>query len=97
MIKKKKIVSDGNDKDLSGLLTRAELSTSQIAEEARLRRGEGMDRNPIDAERTVSNPPPSPVTDDPDHTENPVSSRPIQEYEDDFLDVGLDADSMEVF
>lgn len=56
-----------------------------------------MDRIPIDSERTVSNPPPSPVTDDPDHTEHPACSRQVQDYGDDFFDVGLEADSMEVF
>lgn len=90
--------SDGSDKDLPALLTRAELSTRQIAEEARLRRGEGMDRIPIDSDRTVSNPPPSPATDDPDLSEQPPPntnhSRPLQEYADDFLDIG-DAYDME--
>lgn len=101
---------------MPALLTRAELSTRQIAEEARLRRGEGMDRNLPDSDRTVSNPPPSPVTDDPDHSEqqqhhhqqqqpqqlpatshNIAGHRRIQNYNDDFLDIGLDVDSMEVF
>ncbi|EZA53924.1 hypothetical protein DMN91_011561 [Ooceraea biroi] len=83
---------NGSEKDLPALLTRAELSTSEIAEEARLRRGEGMDRPPVDSDRTVSNPPPSPVTDDPDHLEQ----RHVQDYSDDFLDLGVDVDSMEV-
>ncbi|XP_001601139.1 phosphorylated adapter RNA export protein [Nasonia vitripennis] len=93
-----KLLENGSNKDLPALLNRAELSTRQIAEEARLRRGEGMDRIPIDSDRTVSNPPPSPVTDDPDHSEppNPVCSRRIQEYGDDFLDIGVEVD-MEVF
>jgi phosphorylated adapter RNA export protein len=57
-----------------------------------------MDRISIDADRTVSNPPPSPVTDDPDHSEpsNPIRSKHVQEYEDDFLDIGVEVD-MEVF
>ncbi|KAL6259281.1 hypothetical protein P5V15_009201 [Pogonomyrmex californicus] len=87
---------DGSEKDLPALLTRAELSTRQIAEEARLRRGEGMDRMPVDSDRTVSNPPPSPVTDDPDHSEHPLIQRHVQDYTDDFLDIGIDIDSMEV-
>ncbi|XP_011171130.1 phosphorylated adapter RNA export protein isoform X2 [Solenopsis invicta] len=87
---------DGSEKDLPALLTRAELSTRQIAEKARLRRGEGMDRMPIDSDRTVSNPPPSPVTDDPDHSEHPLVQRQVQDYTDDFLDIGVDIDSMEV-
>ncbi|XP_011706397.1 PREDICTED: phosphorylated adapter RNA export protein isoform X2 [Wasmannia auropunctata] len=87
---------DGSEKDLPALLTRAELSTRQIAEEARLRRGEGMDRMPVDSDRTVSNPPPSPVTDDPDHSEHPLVQRQVQDYTDDFLDIGVDVDSMEV-
>ncbi|XP_012061264.1 PREDICTED: phosphorylated adapter RNA export protein [Atta cephalotes] len=87
---------DGSEKDLPALLTRAELSTRQIAEEARLRRGEGMDRMPVDSDRTVSNPPPSPVTDDPDHSEHPLVQRQVQDYNDDFLDIGVDIDSMEV-
>ncbi|XP_077269629.1 phosphorylated adaptor for RNA export isoform X1 [Temnothorax americanus] len=87
---------DGSEKDLPALLTRAELSTRQIAEEARLRRGEGMDRIPVDSDRTVSNPPPSPVTDDPDHSEHPLVQRQVQDYTDDFLDIGVDIDSMEV-
>ncbi|KAL0129825.1 hypothetical protein PUN28_001819 [Cardiocondyla obscurior] len=87
---------DGSEKDLPALLTRAELSTRQIAEEARLRRGEGMDRMPVDSDRTVSNPPPSPVTDDPDHSEQPLVQRQVQDYTDDFLDIGVDIDSMEV-
>ncbi|EFN79885.1 phosphorylated adapter RNA export protein [Harpegnathos saltator] len=84
------------DKDLPALLTRAELSTREIAEQARLRRGEGMDRMPMDSDRTVSNPPPSPVTDDPDHSEHPLMQRHVQDYTDDFLDIGVDIDSMEV-
>ncbi|KAJ8670118.1 hypothetical protein QAD02_001377 [Eretmocerus hayati] len=94
----KKLLENGSDKDLPALLTRAELSTQQIAEEARARRGEGMDRIPMDSERNVSNPPPSPVTDDPDHSEpqHPVRSRGIQDYGDDFLDIGAEVD-MEVF
>ena len=87
---------DGSEKDLPALLTRAELSTRQIAEKARLRRGEGMDRMPVDSDRTVSNPPPSPVTDDPDHSEHPLVQRQVQDYTDDFLDIGVDIDSMEV-
>ncbi|XP_043286783.1 phosphorylated adapter RNA export protein [Venturia canescens] len=121
-------LENGSEKDLPALLTRAELSTRQIAEEARLRRGEGMDRNLPDSERTVSNPPPSPVTDDPDHSEHhhnhhqhqnqqrqqqqqhqppprehhhcaspSPGQRRVQNYNDDFLDIGLDVDSMEVF
>ena len=89
--------SDGSDKDLPGLLTRAELSTKQIAEEARLRRGEGMDKNLIDSDRTFSNPPPSPATDDPDHSEQIVCPRGVQDYGDDIFDGGIEADSMEVF
>lgn len=50
---------DGSEKDLPALLTKAELSTREIAEEARLRRGEGMDRMPMDSDRTMTNPPPS--------------------------------------
>lgn len=73
------------------------MSTQQIAEEARLRRGEGMDRLPIDSDRTVSNPPPSPVTDDPDHSDNVTIQRRIQDYSDDFLDIGVDVDVMEMF
>ncbi|XP_011858635.1 PREDICTED: phosphorylated adapter RNA export protein isoform X2 [Vollenhovia emeryi] len=87
---------DRSEKDLPALLTRAELSTRQIAEEVRLRRGEGMDRMPVDSDRTVSNPPPSPVTDDPDHSEHPPVQRQVQDYTDDFLDIGVDIDSMEV-
>ena len=79
-----------------------------------------MDRNLPDSDRTVSNPPPSPVTDDPDHSEHhqqqqqqqnlqeqqqqvqlhtnsSSGQRRIQSYNDDFLDIGLDVDSMEVF
>lgn len=60
-----------------------------------------MDRIPLDSDRTVTNPPPSPVTDDPDHTEqhseHPLQSRQVQDYTDDFLDIGIDTDSMEVF
>lgn len=84
---------------MPALLTRAELSTRQIAEEARLRRGEGMDRTPLDSERTVSNPPPSPVTDDPDHSEPVNDFLPTGRQEidyDDVLDIG-DVDNMEVF
>ena len=57
-----------------------------------------MDRVTTDLDRPVSNPPPSPVTDDPDHSEPPnlVCTRRVQEYEDDFLDIGVEAD-MEVF
>lgn len=76
-------------------MTRAELSTQQIADEARLRRGEG--RTPIDSDHTVSNPPPSPVTDDPDHSENVTAPRQLQDYSEDFLDIGVDIDSMEMF
>ncbi|XP_014608116.1 phosphorylated adapter RNA export protein [Polistes fuscatus] len=90
-------LENGSDKDLPTLLTRAELSTRQIAEEARLRRGVGMDRMPLDSDRTVTNPPPSPVTDDPDHTEHHSESRQVQDYTEDFLDIGIDVDSMEVF
>ncbi|KAK2574978.1 hypothetical protein KPH14_008741 [Odynerus spinipes] len=94
-------LENGSEKDLPALLTRAELSTRQIAEEARLRRGVGMDRMPLDSDRTVTNPPPSPVTDDPDHTEHhsehSLQSRQVQDYADDFLDIGIDVDSMEVF
>lgn len=85
-----------SEKDLPTLLTRAELSTRQIAEQARLRRGEGMDRMPLDSDRTVSNPPPSPVTDDPDHSEQSLTQRHVQDYTDDFLDIGADIDYMEV-
>lgn len=85
-----------SEKDLPTLLTRAELSTRQIAEQARLRRGEGMDRMPLDSDRTVSNPPPSPVTDDPDHSEQSLTQRHVQDYADDFLDIGADVDYMEV-
>ncbi|KAL7301270.1 hypothetical protein TKK_0006009 [Trichogramma kaykai] len=96
----KQFLENGSNKDLPALLTRAELCTKRIAEEARLRRGESRDRSDMDAERTVSNPPPSPVTDDPDHAEqpnsHPVNSRQLQEYGDDFLDVGEEFD-MEVF
>ncbi|XP_053983872.1 phosphorylated adapter RNA export protein [Hylaeus anthracinus] len=91
-----KCLENGSEKDLPALLTKAELSTREIAEEARLRRGEGMDRMPMDSDRTVTNPPPSPVTDDPDHSEQPLVQRHIQDYEEDFLDVGVDIDSMEV-
>ncbi|XP_008550190.1 phosphorylated adapter RNA export protein [Microplitis demolitor] len=92
-----KSFENGSENDLPALLTRAELSTQQIAEEARLRRGEGMDRLPIDSDRTVSNPPPSPVTDDPDHSDNVTIQRRIQDYSDDFLDIGVDVDVMEMF
>lgn len=53
---------------------------------------------PVDSDRTVSNPPPSPVTDDPDHSEHSLHSvqRQAQDYNDDFLDIGVDIDSMEV-
>ncbi|KAK1120241.1 hypothetical protein K0M31_012606 [Melipona bicolor] len=88
-----KCLENGSEKDLPALLTKAELSTREIAEEARLRRGEGMDRMPVDSDRTMTNPPPSPVTDDPDHSEH---QRHVQSYEDDFLDIGIDIDSMEV-
>ncbi|XP_014218390.1 phosphorylated adapter RNA export protein isoform X2 [Copidosoma floridanum] len=95
-----KLLENGSDKDLPTLLNRAELSTQQIAEEVRLLRGEGMDRITIDSERTVTNPPPSPVTDDPDHSElttsNPDCLRHVQDYSDDFLDLGVEVD-MEVF
>lgn len=87
---------DGSEKDLPALLTKAELSTREIAEEARLRRGEGMDRMPMDSDRTMTNPPPSPVTDDPDHSEHSLVQRHVQNYGDDFLDIGIDIDSMEV-
>lgn len=86
---------DGSEKDLPALLTKSELSTREIAEEARLRRGEGMDRMPLDSDRTMTNPPPSPVTDDPDHSEHPLVQRHVQDYGD-FLDIGIDIDSMEV-
>ncbi|XP_015520613.2 phosphorylated adapter RNA export protein [Neodiprion pinetum] len=92
-------LENGSEKDLPALLTRAELSTRQIAEEARLRRGEGRDRErtPPDSDRPVTNPPPSPVTDDPDHTP-PSSRRQVQDYAaDDFLEIGVDVDSMELF
>ncbi|CAK9830686.1 Phosphorylated adapter RNA export protein [Anthophora retusa] len=92
-----KCLENGSEKDLPALLTKAELSTREIAEEARLRRGEGMDRMPIDSDRTMTNPPPSPVTDDPDHSEQLVVQRRIQDYEDDYLNIGIDIDSMEVF
>ena len=91
-----KCLENGSEKDLPALLTKAELSTREIAEEARLRRGEGMDRMPMDSDRTVTNPPPSPVTDDPDHSEHPLVQRHVQEYEEDFLDIGVNIDSMEV-
>ncbi|XP_017882966.2 phosphorylated adapter RNA export protein isoform X2 [Ceratina calcarata] len=91
-----KCLENGSEKDLPALLTKAELSTTEIAEEARLRRGEDMDRMPVDSERTMTNPPPSPVTDDPDHSEQPLVERHVQEYGDDFLDIGIDIDSMEV-
>ncbi|XP_068975179.1 phosphorylated adapter RNA export protein isoform X2 [Bombus flavifrons] len=91
-----KCLENGSEKDLPALLTKAELSTREIAEEARLRRGEGMDRMPVDSDRTMTNPPPSPVTDDPDHSEHPLVQRHVQSYEDDFLDIGIDIDSMEV-
>lgn len=71
--------------------------STKIAEEARLRRGEGMDRLPIDSERTVSNPPPSPATDDPDHSDSAPNQRRVQDYSDDFLDIGVDVDVMEMF
>ncbi|XP_012285359.1 phosphorylated adapter RNA export protein isoform X2 [Orussus abietinus] len=90
-------LENGSEKDLPALLTRAEFSTRQIAEEARLRRGEGMERTPLDSDRTVSNPPPSPVTDDPDHSEQPTGQRQVQDYSDDFLDIGVDVDNMELF
>ncbi|XP_076652634.1 phosphorylated adaptor for RNA export [Halictus rubicundus] len=90
-----KCLENGSEKDLPALLTKAELSPKEIAEEARLRRGEGMDRMPVDSDRTVTNPPPSPVTDDPDHSEHSVQ-RHIQDYEEDYLDIGIDVDSMEV-
>ncbi|KAH0568426.1 phosphorylated adapter RNA export protein [Cotesia glomerata] len=91
-----KSLENGSEKDLPALLTRAELST-KIAEEARLRRGEGMDRLPIDSEHTVSNPPPSPATDDPDHSDSAPNQRRVQDYSDDFLDIGVDVDVMEMF
>ncbi|XP_034942505.1 phosphorylated adapter RNA export protein [Chelonus insularis] len=92
-----KNLENGSENDLPTLLTRAELSTQQIAEEARLRRGEGMNRTPVDSDRTVSNPPPSPVTDDPDHSEHVTVQRQLQDYSEDFLDIGVDIDSMETF
>ncbi|OAD46975.1 Phosphorylated adapter RNA export protein [Eufriesea mexicana] len=92
-----KCLENGSEKDLPALLTKAELSTREIAEEARLRRGEGMDRMPVDSDRTMTNPPPSPVTDDPDHSEHPLVQRHVQNFEDDFLDIGIDIDNMEVF
>ncbi|XP_076244880.1 phosphorylated adaptor for RNA export [Calliopsis andreniformis] len=91
-----KCLENGSEKDLPALLTKAELSTREIAEEARLRRGEGMDRMPVDSDCTVTNPPPSPVTDDPDHSEHPPVQRHVQDYGEDFLDIGIDIDSMEV-
>lgn len=91
-----KCLENGSEKDLPALLTKADLSTREIAEEARLRRGEGMDRMPVDSDRTMTNPPPSPVTDDPDHSEQPLVQRHVQDYGDDFLDIGIDIDSMEV-
>lgn len=91
-----KCLENGSEKDLPALLTKAELSTREIAEEARLRRGEGMDRMPVDSDRTMTNPPPSPVTDDPDHTEHSLVQRHVQDYGEDFLDIGIDIDSMEV-
>ncbi|CAL7945806.1 unnamed protein product [Xylocopa violacea] len=91
-----KCLENGSEKDLPALLTKAELSTREIAEEARLRRGEGMDRMPRDSDRTMTNPPPSPVTDDPDHSEQLLVQRHVQDYGDDFLDIGIDIDSMEV-
>ena len=90
-----KCLENGSEKDLPALLTKSELSTREIAEEARLRRGEGMDRMPLDSDRTMTNPPPSPVTDDPDHSEHPLVQRHVQDYGD-FLDIGIDIDSMEV-
>lgn len=89
-------IVEGSEKDVPALLTRAELWTREIAQQARLRRGEGMDRMPVDSDRTVSNPPPSPVTDDPDHSEHSLAQRHVQDYTDDFLDIGIDIDSMEV-
>lgn len=52
---------------------------------------------PVDSDRTVSNPPPSPVTDDPDHSEQSLVQRHVQDYAD-FLDIGVDVDvdNMEV-
>ncbi|XP_011303365.1 phosphorylated adapter RNA export protein [Fopius arisanus] len=96
--KAKELMRNGSEKDLPALLTRAELSTRQIAEEARLRRGEGMERDPVDSDRPVSNPPPSPVTDDPDHSEQVIGhhQRRIEDYSDDFLDLGADIDDMEM-
>ncbi|KAF7992339.1 hypothetical protein HCN44_001664 [Aphidius gifuensis] len=94
----KSLVENGSEKDLPALLTRAEVSTQQIAEEARLRRDEGIGRNPIDSDITVSNPPPSPVTDDPDaHNEHAIMPHQVVDYSEDFLDLGADIDSMEMF
>lgn len=56
-----------------------------------------MDKMSLDSDRTVTNPPPSPVTDDPDHLEHAPIARQVQDYSDDFLDIGVDVDSMEVF
>ncbi|KOC71176.1 Phosphorylated adapter RNA export protein [Habropoda laboriosa] len=92
-----KCLENGSEKDLPALLTKAELSTREIAEEARLRRGEGMDRMPIDSDRTMTNPPPSPVTDDPDHSEHSLVQRRVQDYGENYLNIGIDIDSMEVF
>lgn len=89
-------ILEGSEKDVPALLTRTELWTREIAQQARIRRGEGMDRMPVDSDRTVSNPPPSPATDDPDHSEHPLVQRHVQDYTDDFFDIGIDIDSMEV-
>ncbi|XP_066587387.1 phosphorylated adapter RNA export protein isoform X1 [Prorops nasuta] len=90
-------LENGPEKDLPALLTRAELSTSEIAEEARFRRGENMDRIQLDSDRTVTNPPPSPATDDPDHSEHTTRLRPVQDYSENLFDVEVDADNMDVF
>ena len=95
---------DGSNKALPALLSRAEMYTQELADEARLRRGKEMEQNDLGCECAVSNPPPSPVTEynepftyssdfEPRET---ICQRNIQEYGDEFLDLGGEVD-MEVF
>lgn len=102
------VLLDGGD--LPSLLTRSEVST-RIAEEARQRRlNQRNTTRTHDTEKTVYNPPPSPVTDDPDHADHqqpPIiatragtsqqDARQLQDYSTDFLDINVDVNDMEVF
>ncbi|XP_063978112.1 phosphorylated adapter RNA export protein [Diachasmimorpha longicaudata] len=93
----KELMKSQSGKDLPTLMTRVDLAGRQIADEARQRRG--LEADPVDSDRPVSNPPPSPVTDDPDHAEQVVvhHQRRVEDYSDDFLDLGTDIDTMEMF